>query len=51
MLSIAGESLTLVGKTLNHSQRSTTAIYARLNLDSIRLALDSNAKRMLSVAE
>ncbi len=50
-LSIAGESLTLVGKTLNHSQPSTTAIYARLNLDSIRLALDSNAKRMLSVAE
>ncbi|MEO7860195.1 MAG: site-specific integrase [Nitrospirales bacterium] len=43
----AGASLPLIGKTLNHSQQSTTAIYARLQLDAVRTALDANAARML----
>ena len=47
----AGASLPLIGKTLNHSQQSTTAIYARLQLDAVRTALDQNATRMLTVAQ
>lgn len=46
----SGESLTLIGKALNHSQVSTTAIYARLQLDPVRQALEANAQRMLTVA-
>ncbi len=46
-----GESLTLIGKALNHSQLSTTAIYARLQLDPVRVALESNAQRMLTVVK
>lgn len=49
-LAASGESLLLIGKALNHSQVSTTAIYARLQLDPVRAALESNAKRMLTVA-
>ena len=45
----AGASLPLIGKALNHSQQSTTAIYARLQLDPVRLALEDNAQKMLSV--
>ena len=45
----AGASLPLIGKTLNHSQPATTAIYARLELDPVRAALEANASRMLSV--
>jgi integrase len=42
-----GESLPLIGKVLNHSQPSTTAIYARLDLVPVRRALEHNAERML----
>jgi integrase len=42
-----GESLPLIGKVLNHSQPSTTAIYARLDLAPVRRALEHNAERML----
>lgn len=44
----AGASLPLIGKALNHSQPATTAIYARLELDPVRAALEANALRMLS---
>jgi len=47
-LAASGASLPLIGKALNHSQVSTTAIYARLQIDPIRTALESNAQRMLS---
>ena len=47
----AGASLPLIGKALGHSQPSTTAIYARLQLDPVRLALEANAERMLMVIE
>lgn len=44
----AGASLPLIGKALNHSQPATTAIYARLQLDPVREALEANAERMLT---
>jgi integrase len=47
-LAASGASLPRIGKALNHSQVSTTAIYARLSLDPVRTALESNAQRMLS---
>jgi integrase len=48
----AGASLPLIGKALNHSSASTTQVYARLQLEPVRLALEANAERMLSfVAE
>jgi site-specific recombinase XerC len=46
MLKAAGEDPTLIGKVLNHSQLSTTAIYARLNLDPVRKALDAHATQL-----
>jgi integrase len=47
----AGHSLPLIGKTLNHSSVSTTQIYARLQLDPVRLALEANAEKMLAVID
>ena len=44
----SGESLSLIGKVLNHRDVSTTAIYARLNLDPVRQALERNATKMLA---
>ena len=46
----SGESLHLIGKVLNHRDVSTTAIYARLNLDPVRQALERNAEKMLEAA-
>ena len=46
-LASSGESLLLIGKVLNHSSVTTTAIYARLNLDPVRQALELNAAKML----
>ena len=46
----SGESLHLIGKVLNHRDVSTTAIYARLNLDPVRQALERNASKMLETA-
>ena len=44
-LGASGYSLPLIGRALNHTQVSTTAIYARLNLDPVREALE-HAKSM-----
>ena len=46
----SGESLQLIGKVLNHRDVSTTAIYARLNLDPVRQALERHATKMLEAA-
>ena len=46
----SGESLHLIGKVLNHRDVSTTAIYARLNLNPVRQALERNATKMLEAA-
>ncbi len=45
----AGASLPLIGKVLNHSRPSTTAIYARLPTEAVRKALEDNAERMVSI--
>ncbi len=50
-MAASGESLIMIGKTLNHSQLKTTQIYARLALDPVRAALEANAQRMLAVAD
>ncbi|MBI4001064.1 MAG: site-specific integrase [Nitrospira defluvii] len=47
----AGASLPLIGKALNHTNVSTTQVYARLQLDPVRLALEANAERMLTVID
>ena len=47
-LAASGYSLPLIGRALNHTQVSTTAVYARLNLDPVREALERNATLMLA---
>jgi integrase len=46
-----GYSLPLIGRALNHTNVATTQIYARLNLDPVREALDRNAELMLRAGE
>jgi hypothetical protein len=46
----SGESLHLIGKVLNHRDVSTTAIYAQLNLNPVRQALERNATKILEAA-
>jgi integrase len=45
-----GASLVIVGKSLNHKSPSTTAIYARLDLDPVRESVDRAASAMLMAA-
>ena len=45
-LAANGYGLPLIGRVLNHSQPSVTAIYARLDLDPVRQALEANATAM-----
>jgi integrase len=45
-----GASLPVVGKTLGHLDASTAAIYARLNLDPVRAAVDTAVAAMLNAA-
>jgi integrase len=47
-LAAQGHSLPLIGRALNHSNVSTTQVYARLDLDPVREALERNAKLMLA---
>lgn len=49
-MAMSGASLPLIGKVLNHSDPSTTAIYARLAEDSARKALEEHAASILRVA-
>jgi integrase len=48
-LAVNGTSLHIIGKALNHTNVSTTAIYARLNLEPVRTVLEENAKNMIAV--
>lgn len=41
-----GASLPVIGKSLGHKNQSTTAIYARLNLDPVRLSVNKAIKSM-----
>ncbi|MFI3218026.1 MAG: site-specific integrase [Methylococcales bacterium] len=49
-LAQAGNSLHLIGRVLNHSNTSTTAIYARFGQDSVKDALDRHGEQMLAAA-
>ncbi len=49
-LAQAGNSLPLIGRVLNHSNPSTTAIYARLGDDPARQALADHAQRITAIA-
>ena len=42
-----GASLTVIGKSLGHRNTSSTAIYARLNLDPVRASMERAATAML----
>jgi integrase len=46
-LAAQGHSLPLIGRALNHSSMAATQIYARIDLDPVRHALEENAKLML----
>jgi integrase len=45
-----GASLPIIGKSLGHKDVSTTAIYARLNLDPVRKAMETATSAMLAAA-
>lgn len=45
-----GASLAIIGKSLNHKNQSTTAIYARLDLDPVRDSVNSATNAMLAAA-
>lgn len=45
-----GASLVIIGKSLNHKTPSTTAIYARLDLDPVRESVNRATSAMLSAA-
>ena len=47
-LAESGNSLHLIGKVLNHSNQSTTAIYARFGQESVREALDLHGELISS---
>ena len=49
-LAQAGNSLQLIGRVLNHSNQSTTAIYARFGEDSVRAALEQHGARIMGAA-
>ena len=42
-----GASLAIIGKSLNHKNQSTTAIYARLDLDPVRASVNTATKAMI----
>jgi integrase len=46
----AGNSLHLIGRVLNHSNTSTTAVYARFGQDSVRNALERHGQQILGAA-
>lgn len=49
-LAQSGNSLHLIGRVLNHSNTSTTAIYARFGQDSVKDALDRHGEQILAAA-
>ena len=42
-----GASLAIIGKSLNHKNQATTAIYARLDLDPVRAAVNTATTAMM----
>lgn len=49
-LAAQGESLVIIGKLLDHKTPQATAIYARLNLGSVRVALNKVTAQMEAMA-
>jgi integrase len=49
-LAQAGNSLHLIGRVLNHSNASTTQIYARFGDDTVRAALEQHGARLMGAA-
>jgi integrase len=49
-LAQAGNSLHLIGRVLNHSSQSTTAIYARFAQDNVRQALEDHGQKLMATA-
>ncbi len=49
-LAQSGNSLHLIGRVLNHSNTSTTAIYARFGEDHVREALERHGDKILGIA-
>lgn len=45
-----GASLAIIGKSLNHKNQQTTAIYARLDLDPVRASVNAATGAMLEAA-
>jgi len=46
----SGNSLHLIGRVLNHSNQSTTAIYARFGQDHVKQALEEHGARLMGAA-
>lgn len=46
-----GASLSVIGKTLAHKNISTTAIYARLNIDPVRESMEKATSAMMSASK
>lgn len=49
-LAQAGNSLHLIGRVLNHTSQSTTAVYARFGQDQVREALEQHGQRLMGIA-
>jgi len=45
-----GASLAIIGKSLNHKNQNTTAIYARLDLDPVRESVNTATSAMMEAA-
>jgi integrase len=50
-LAMAGASLPLIGKVLNHSSSATTEIYARLQDEATRNVLEDHGKRLSAIVK
>lgn len=50
-LAQANHSLHLIGRVLNHTTPSTTAVYARFQSDTVRQALEDHGRRVLAAME
>lgn len=49
-LAQSNNSLHLIGKVLNHSNQSTTAIYSRFSQDNVRDALEQHGQQLTGIA-
>jgi integrase len=45
-----GASLAIIGKSLNHKNVATTAIYARLDLDPVRASVNTATAAIMQAA-